>query len=217
MNKTLWEEKKQYKFNGNRLTSVNEIAPGVVVYEDVIPNSSNLYLDIEEGMTSCGLKWGIAGVYENNNAGINPESRDTLTIGVPYSREKSNDYSHPRAAFYSTLNNIFIENFNAYEDDYKHSYQVTTNWHDMWGILKYEVGNKFVNHIDDGVHAHRRISMIYYLNDNYSGGEITFPRFDITIKPKANQMIIFPSTYVYNHSVSPVTEGTRYSVVSWLK
>jgi predicted 2-oxoglutarate/Fe(II)-dependent dioxygenase YbiX len=61
------------------------------------------------------------------------------------------------------------------------------------------------------------MSTVYYLNDNYTGGEINFPRFNVTFKPKANQMIIFPSTYVYNHSVSPVIEGQRYAVVSWLR
>ena len=54
------------------------------------------------------------------------------------------------------------------------------------------------------------------MNDSYTGGEIVFPRFNLTIKPEADAMIMFPSTYVYNHSVLPVTEGTRYSVVSWL-
>jgi len=42
------------------------------------------------------------------------------------------------------------------------------------------------------------------------------PRFDITFKPKANQMIVFPSNFMYKHSVSPVIEGERYAVVSWL-
>ena len=55
------------------------------------------------------------------------------------------------------------------------------------------------------------------MNDNYTGGEINFPRFGITFKPKANQMIVFPSNYVYNHSVSPVIEGSRYAVVGWLR
>jgi predicted 2-oxoglutarate/Fe(II)-dependent dioxygenase YbiX len=55
------------------------------------------------------------------------------------------------------------------------------------------------------------------MNDNYSGGEINFPRFGISYKPAANEILMFPSTYVYNHSVSEVTEGTRYAVVSWMK
>ena len=75
----------------------------------------------------------------------------------------------------------------------------------------------FSNHIDDHKDYPRRVSTVYYLNDNYTGGEINFPRFGITFKPKANQMIVFPSNFMYNHSVSPVIEGNRYAVVSWLR
>ena len=97
------------------------------------------------------------------------------------------------------------------------TYKIGSDSHDTYGILKYGSGQQFTNHIDDSPKYHRRISTVYYLNENYTGGEINFPRFNITFKPKANQMLMFPSTYVYNHSVSPVIEGKRYAVVSWLK
>jgi predicted 2-oxoglutarate/Fe(II)-dependent dioxygenase YbiX len=61
------------------------------------------------------------------------------------------------------------------------------------------------------------MSTVYYFNDDYTGGEVIFPRFDIKYKPVANELLVFPSTYVYNHSVVPVVEGTRYAVVSWLR
>jgi predicted 2-oxoglutarate/Fe(II)-dependent dioxygenase YbiX len=61
------------------------------------------------------------------------------------------------------------------------------------------------------------MSWVYYINDDYTGGEISFPRFNLTYKPVANEFIVFPSNYIYNHSVLPVIEGTRYAVVSWLK
>ena len=119
--------------------------------------------------------------------------------------------------FFVNLNNIFFENFDPIEKNYMSLYGIFSEWHDSYGILKYGEGQQFTNHIDDHPSYHRRVSTVYYLNDNYTGGEINFPRFNVTFKPKANQMIVFPSTYVYNHSVSPVLEGTRYAVVSWMK
>jgi predicted 2-oxoglutarate/Fe(II)-dependent dioxygenase YbiX len=92
-----------------------------------------------------------------------------------------------------------------------------TTWHDQYGILKYGVGQKFTNHIDDHINHHRRISTTFYLNENYEGGEIIFPRFNVKYKPKKNELLVFPSTFVYNHSVSPVLEGERYAVVSWMR
>lgn len=198
----------------------NEIAPGIVLYDNVAQNAEKLHLDIEEGMLSAGLVWMSAGVKEdqdNNNDYINKESRDTLTIGVPYSSVIKDDYDNLSNAFFTTLSNIFLESFDPVEKDYKSTYGFKTTWHDTHGILKYGVGQKFVNHIDDHISYHRRMSTVYYINDDYEGGEILFPRFNISVKPKANQMIVFPSTYTYNHSVLPVTEGTRYAVVSWLR
>ena len=86
-----------------------------------------------------------------------------------------------------------------------------------WQILKYGVGQHFVNHVDDSKGYPRTVSMSFYLNDNYEGGEIEFPRFGIQVKPEANQLIMFPSNYVYNHVVNPVTKGTRYAIVGWFE
>jgi hypothetical protein len=195
-----------------------EIAPGVVVYSNVIPDSENLYKDIEEGMVSAGLQWNAAAVKEGSDPMVNTKTRDTSSIGVSYLGSINNTLSQSISeTFFINLNNLLFENFDPIEKDYMSTYGIGSEWHDQYGILKYGVGQKFTNHIDDHPSYHRRVSTVYYLNDNYEGGEINFPRFSITFKPKANQMLIFPSTYVYNHSVSPVIQGERYAVVSWLK
>jgi predicted 2-oxoglutarate/Fe(II)-dependent dioxygenase YbiX len=194
-----------------------EIAPGLMVYSNVIPNSETLCEDIEEGLLSANLSWVPAEVKDNDKPGVNTNSRDTSTFGVPYLGTISNDFTNFQSSFNSTLNNLFFENFDAVERDYKNHFGAAAPWHDSYAVLKYGVGQKFTNHIDDHQDYHRRISTTYYINDNYLGGEIVFPRFDVTFKPKANQMIVFPSTYVYNHSVLPVIEGERYAVVSWMR
>jgi hypothetical protein len=195
-----------------------EIAPGIVIYSDVIPDSKNLYKDIEEGMVYAGFNWNAAAVKESTDPMVNKKTRDTSTFGVPYKGKiEEVEIQSKQNAFLNSFNNIFFEYFDPIEKDYMNSYGIFADWHDTYGILKYGEGQQFTNHIDDHPLYHRRISTVYYLNENYTGGEINFPRFDITLKPKANQMIVFPSTYVYNHSVSPVIEGERYAVVSWMK
>ena len=195
-----------------------EIAPGIVVYSNVIPNSETLYADIEEGLVSAGLNWSEASVKELKDPTVNKNTRDTNTFGVKYAGQiKDLEATSLGEVFGLSLNNIFFEHCDPVEKDYMATYGIGSDWHDAYGILKYGAGQQFTNHIDDHPSYHRRISTVYYLNDNYTGGEINFPRFGITFKPKANQMIVFPSTYVYNHSVSPVIEGQRYAVVSWLR
>jgi Rps23 Pro-64 3,4-dihydroxylase Tpa1-like proline 4-hydroxylase len=195
-----------------------EIAPGIVVYSNVIPNSDTLYQDIEDGIISAGLSWNEAGVKESADATVNKKTRDTSTFGVEYAGQIKDAISTDLGEnFNISLNNIFFEHFSVIEKDYLDSYGINCDWHDSYGILKYGEGQFFSNHIDDHKDYHRRVSTVYYMNDNYTGGEINFPRFGITFKPKANQMIVFPSNYVYNHSVSPVIEGSRYAVVGWLR
>jgi hypothetical protein len=195
-----------------------EIAPGIVIYSDVIPDSKTLYNDIEEGMISANLEWQDAFVKTPEDVAVDIMTRNTKTIGVNYSGKIDEiQSSNLSSLFFTNLNNLFFEHFDPIEKDYMSYFGIGSNWHDSYGILKYEEGQFFTNHIDDHPDYHRRISTLYYLNDNYSGGELNFPRFNISFKPKANHMVVFPSTYVYNHSVSPVTEGERYAVVSWLR
>jgi hypothetical protein len=195
-----------------------EIAPGIIVYSDAIKESESLVLDIEEGMSSAKIEWQLAGVKTGDeDPGKNKELRDTFVVPIPYSDTEIKDFVGFQGSFFSSLTNLFLENLGPLEHDYKVDHGLSTTWHDQYSILKYGVGQKFVNHIDDHKDYHRRMSTIYYINDNYEGGEIVFPRFNIKYKPAANEFLIFPSTYVYNHSVSPVISGERYAVVSWLR
>ena len=193
-----------------------EIAPGIVVYKDVIERYETLIENIEEVVSTKLISWAQASVKADKNIEVETKYRDTQIIVIPYVTNPTEDLSSPEKAFDSSIRIIFFNSFNNVELDYLKSFEVQTQTHDAYSILKYGIGQKFTNHIDDHKDFHRRVSTVYYLNDNYTGGEINFPRFNISYKPKANEMLIFPSTYVYNHSVSPVIKGTRYAVVSWL-
>lgn len=57
-------------------------------------------------------------------------------------------------------------------------------------------------------------AVIYYINDNYDGGEISFPWHNLTIKPKANSFILFPSNEHYLHEVLK-NSADRYSSTLW--
>lgn len=58
-------------------------------------------------------------------------------------------------------------------------------------------------------------SSILYLNDNYSGGELYFEGLDVLIKPKANQLVFFPSGCEFRHEVRPILAGDRYTLASF--
>ena len=51
----------------------------------------------------------------------------------------------------------------------------------------------------------RDVSFLFYLNDQYGGGELEFYDLGLTIKPKKGMMIAFPSYKDFAHKVHPVT------------
>jgi predicted 2-oxoglutarate/Fe(II)-dependent dioxygenase YbiX len=57
------------------------------------------------------------------------------------------------------------------------------------------------------------LSIVGHLNDNYEGGE--FMMGDKLIPLKAGDILIFPSCFLYPHTVKQVKKGIRHSFVCW--
>lgn len=91
-------------------------------------------------------------------------------------------------------------------------------------FLRYDVGDHYDKHNDSESFVdgrlkrvvNRDISLLFYLNDDYGGGELEFTHLQIKIKPKKGMIIAFPSYAEFEHKVHPITIGTRYNLVSWI-
>lgn len=88
--------------------------------------------------------------------------------------------------------------------------------HEGYQILRYEEGQKYSQHYDGGTSIGRAISAVCYLNSDYEGGEIEFPFHNVKIKPQAGMLILFPSNFAYSHIAHPITNGTKYNLVTWI-
>ena len=86
-------------------------------------------------------------------------------------------------------------------------------------VLKYGLWCHYVFHTDYCKSIPRAFSCIFLINDDYEGGDLIFkyPHSEkkTKIDKRENRMIIWPSNFLYPHSVLPVTKGERYSVVAW--
>ena len=75
-------------------------------------------------------------------------------------------------------------------------------------IKKYESGtdDQFDLHtaVQDHQSAKRYLAFLIYLNDDFKGGETTFPYNKLTIKPETGKVLVFPPTWQYPHSGMPV-------------
>lgn len=81
------------------------------------------------------------------------------------------------------------------------------NWFSLFTVT-FSKGEYQAPHIDFTCEKNRpNISSVIYLNNDFEGGEIYFPEFNIEIKPSMNSLIIFNSDTV--HGVKEITNGNR--------
>ena len=82
--------------------------------------------------------------------------------------------------------------------------------------MRYSEGEHFGLHTDspfvapDG--AFTKLSLVLYLNDDYTGGETVFPDLALEVRPEVGKILLFPPTL--NHMSKPIFRGTKYIVRS---
>lgn len=87
-----------------------------------------------------------------------------------------------------------------------------------WELLSYEETQKLTWHSDNGDPHPCLVSLVYYLNDDYEGGEVEFKdHIGTPFKPSAGDLLIFPSSVDYVHRVLPITSGRKYAAISFCK
>ncbi len=59
---------------------------------------------------------------------------------------------------------------------------------------------------------HRDFASIVYLNDDYAGGELYFPRLDMLMKPTAGMLVAFTGGWHHEHAVLSVRSGLRLTM-----
>ena len=83
-------------------------------------------------------------------------------------------------------------------------------------LYKYSKGYSLPLHMDTKYYKWITYASVIYFNDDYEGGELSFPKLNINIKPKARELIVFSQTEnEYYHEIKRIKEGTRYSSATW--
>jgi hypothetical protein len=89
-------------------------------------------------------------------------------------------------------------------------------------IVRWPVGARQEPHADKEFHIGEErgrpndfpfydIASLFYLNDDYDGGELYFPLQGLEFKPKPRAAYFFPGDRFYTHGVRPVRSGIRYT------
>ena len=99
--------------------------------------------------------------------------------------------------------------------DYRNAYDLFLKDVEPIQLLKYEGGSQYHAHHDHSSKNSRILSLVACFGDDFEGGELEFPFFNKTIKLEKNSLILFPSNFPYTHIAHPVTNGVKYSMVTW--
>jgi hypothetical protein len=76
------------------------------------------------------------------------------------------------------------------------------------GYMNMHCDGTFINNRDATTH----FSSVYYVNDDYEGGEFNMPVMGFKLRPKANSLLIFTHSSHEDmaHEVTPVISGDRF-------
>lgn len=215
-----WLTKDRSETDHNRMADrttslgvlVSNPALGINIYNNAI--SENLCDEIidtlENNLKSDGLyRWQPAMVTEAD------EALETARKCVDFKLSSKNlgPVTEENKPFYDMHQKTF-EKIKPAVDDYGRYWGVGIQYYESFNFVKYEgSGTHFKIHADHGPAYVTTISVVAYVNDDYEGGELYFPRFDLTIKPKKGDVVVFPSTYIYEHASNDMISGTKYSIV----
>jgi hypothetical protein len=104
-------------------------------------------------------------------------------------------------------------------------YGVRIEWFEWPDVLLYRPGGRYELHTDADLRdsqtgrwrrvMDRDISLLIYLNDDFTGGDLELPDRGETIRPEAGMLVAFPSDHRFSHAALPVESGDRYVIVSW--
>lgn len=195
------------------------LAGCIDVYENVWKNPLQTIADVEKQCSDSNnnLDWSKAAIlnHEDNTPNYDQKIRTNYDLGITYQSKLENYLAQQiHNQMYTLLLATTIDYNKRYGLDF--NIEKSVLWHEDYNMLKYSFGQEFHSHFDGGTDSGRYLSAVLYLNDNYEGGQIEFVNFNITIKPTAGTLLLFPSNYAYRHKAHPVTSGTKYAIVTWL-
>jgi len=196
------------------------IADGIVVYRDVIKKEIDVINRLENILAPVGTMpthskryiWQPAYVGYKQ---LMPDYRDCNDFKFKKTDIES-DKSEDSIKLQSLWQDVYDVKSPAVED-YRHMFNIMPlRYWESFNFIKYGPGQHFMEHSDHGYSYNCTVSLVAYPNDDYEGGELYFRLQDLKVKPKAGDLYIFPSNFMYPHQAMPVTSGIKYSIVTML-
>jgi hypothetical protein len=198
---------------GQTWSSYEDLGHGIYVYRDVLPKSLNI-IDRIEGVMNDNNPYN----WQQAMVGYSQVMKDYRDC-VDFKYKKSDLYNDGSKAYNelaSLWQDCFDRKFPAVEH-YRSIFRIgELRYWESFNFIRYGEGQHFMEHHDHGYSYNCTVSLVAYPNDDYEGGELSFRLQGLKIKPKAGDVYLFPSNYMYPHVAEKVTSGIKYSIVTML-
>lgn len=168
-----------------------------------------------------------------------PEANKTAFVGGNASKTRADfdedwlDEHHEYHHIYQALKESRSKVIDLYKKEHE---RFNFTHHSDFRISRYDTGGYVIEHCDLRYAAYKdendspehsswtrraaaekwgypQAGIFMFPNDDYEGGELIVA--DNVINYTAGSAIMFPSTFMFNHEVKPVTKGQRWSIISW--
>lgn len=178
-----------------------EAIRGVLIFENVLENPQEV---IELGKEQDG--WKDSDIQVGEDVKIDP-----------FLRKCSKLILHPTVD-YDPMWYFTAKTLKTYGYRYANYYRANFQSMEFPEMLYYPQGEGFFqDHVDSMPNVQRIFSSVLYLNDVDEGGETYFTDLDLSIKPVAGRLIMFPANYLYRHEAKPPISGEKFCIVSWYR
>lgn len=203
-----------YHIEQKTWSTITDLGQGVLIYHDALPKDLNIIDRLEEVVSDQANQYNYSEAMVGYGMKM-PEYRDCFDL-----KFKKTDIEHDQSEASLKLQSLWTDvHFRKLQavKDYTKRYNVgELRYWEALNFVKYGPGQHFQEHTDHGFSYNCVVSMVGYVNDDYEGGEIAFRMQGINVKPKAGDLFVFPSNFMYPHRAMPVHNGTKYSIVTML-
>lgn len=208
------------------LPNAETIYPGIIVYRNTFPKEYRFAERLESVLSKTEGKkhWNLAQVgYDSTNKDyrdawdfkIKENNGGSLMLGNGNVVEPK-DFTEDELELRQIWREAKGLQIPAVQD-YMKMFQIPPlNYWESFNFIKYAKDQHFQVHSDHGYSYVCVLSSVGYINDDYEGGELFFDKLGVNVKPKAGDLYLFPSSFIYSHAAMPVKSGVKYSVVTML-
>jgi hypothetical protein len=205
---------KWYEVEEQTWSNITDLGNGILIYHDNLPKELNIVERLEDVVSDTSNSYN----YEEAMVGYGikmPEYRDCFDLKFKKT-DIEHDTSEASLKLQSLWEDVHFRKLQAVKDYTKRFNVGELRYWEALNFVKYGPGQHFQEHTDHGFSYNCVVSLVGYVNDDYDGGGISFRMQKKEIKPKAGDLFVFPSNFMYPHRALPVESGTKYSIVTML-